>query len=501
MSDIPADDVLDYDEVSVHSGEEMALDPPEDTLQSTQQNTLQPNTQQADGTSSISSYDPDDHHRSLEGQSRVTYDHRTGELSAEPLTAAVEPEGDPAGNEATQADIKQGHSEATSWTPVQRMQACTGDLGVVHASAGKNQPRSNSVAFVTQELKKAQGGWQSSITRLTSRVNDAAATAASVSTEIKTLMAKIARLENEIRTLRDERANIFYSGSESGEPPVWKTGNKRKGRSPHAPAPTKRAHAVQPSRSDSDHDNNTPIDSQRVSTQQTNIPLEQRISSPGRHEDSGLPPPLGLPPALRPSRPSSYQNDSGRGRGASQPSQSKRGESSAPKPWVNPPPLVSALLPPTWSPTYPSNDYDDGYHHESQSQASSFQERNEGRGSSSAGSSHAREAGGGNRGRGKGRVRSDNSHRNDLFPSRNARDTNLPRPFEEPEVAWVDVGSIVWGEKSRDVFWRFCDKIETDNHGPAPRPEYVSNPDKQGHARGRFVAGNFRTVRTSFGKT
>jgi hypothetical protein len=46
----------------------------------------------------------------------------------------------------------------------------------------------------------------------------------------------------------------------------------------------------------------------------------------------------------------------------------------------------------------------------------------------------------------------------------------------------------MWGSRSRDTFIRFCDKINTTVHGPAPYPIYVSPPDTLDFVTARFAA-------------
>ncbi|KAJ7495223.1 hypothetical protein FB451DRAFT_1213637 [Mycena latifolia] len=138
--------------------------------------------------------------------------------------------------------------------------------------------KAGTIAWGVERLNEARAEMKGLVQALTDRIDDTAATADACRLEIKTLTAKLKRVEDEMAALRAERNNIFDTGSESGESTVRTTGNKRKAHSPRASGAVKRARQDQSSTEGSDSEGEAPgpVHPPARST----IPLEQRISDP-----------------------------------------------------------------------------------------------------------------------------------------------------------------------------------------------------------------------------
>ncbi|KAJ7442014.1 hypothetical protein FB451DRAFT_1298100 [Mycena latifolia] len=144
------------------------------------------------------------------------------------------------------------------------------------SSAGGS--KAGTIAWGVERFIETRAEMKGLVQALTDRVDDTAATTDACRLEIKTLTAKLKRVEDEMAALRAERNNIFDTGSESGESTVRTTGNKRKAHSPRASGAVKRARQDRSSTEGSDSEGDAPGPAHPPA--RSIIPLEQRISDP-----------------------------------------------------------------------------------------------------------------------------------------------------------------------------------------------------------------------------
>ncbi|KAJ7031050.1 hypothetical protein C8F04DRAFT_1263321 [Mycena alexandri] len=239
---------------------------------------------------------------------------------------------------------------------------------------------------------------------------------------------------------------------------VRRSGNKRKGRSPRASATAKRARPAQNVSSSSESESDSPRS--RPTHRANPLPLEQRISdAPVRQDPANnyLPPLLPLPPPVTSSSSASAANP-------------------------------SRSLPPVF---HTASLGHGGPHHRSRDLPQALDTPDPQAGELSA-HRHAYP--------GTSRETGPSSSRPPAHAS-GSRGVPQIQPTGHYDVehrgvaAWVEVGPVTWGARTRETFGIFCDHIEAAEYGPAPRPIYVTNADERGYVRAKFVGGNYRNAR------
>jgi hypothetical protein len=429
----------------------------------------------ADQHAPIPSYD-----RSMAGQTQLTFDRAVGSMAVSAASLPVAPAvtqsvaAQPMPPAVMQPVDVEPPAKRGPGRPRTAGKAKSKGLKRVRSAASladdeSAQHRKGTVKWAAARMDETSAEMRAATADLVRRINDATTNAQSERMEIRTLTARLDKLQAEVRSLREERNNIFDSGSESGESPVRKTGNKRKSRSPRGPA--KRVRPSQPSSDGSSSDSDEPAPIKR---KMNPIPLEQRISEP-EHRTR-------LPPSLPPPFQATASSSTVPRPPHTTPATHRNSKDDVPAP----PQRTQPAHPVASSSQVQAGRRDrdasssrptrDDRHRDGNVQQSSYA------GGSQRGRDASRGRGRGGGSKGKGR---DNSH-----------GRHLPPPFErEPDVVWVEMGPVSWGTRSRDVFLAFCDHIDADNFGPAPRPVYVSDPDKDGYANAKFVGANYRNAR------
>jgi len=279
------------------------------------------------------------------------------------------------------------------------------------ASVGK-EPAKNTIAWGVQRLEATRAEIRATSDALVKRVDSAETASATCTMEIRTLAAKLERLDSEVRALREERRNVYDTGSESGESPVRNSGNKRKASSQGVASPSKRTRvATAPARPKANP-----------------VPLEQRISA--------------APPVVQPSQ-AAHVPPASRGPPHPLPSSSKPHQtsaSSARTPYPTAPVRAGPPSAPRAMPSFsmhPNQGVGDQYAARPQSEGS------RGRG----GNPGYRARGRGGSAKGKGR--------------------NRPQGTDAPlDDGRLTIGPLHWGTRSRDLFIQYCHQMEADGYGP-----------------------------------
>ncbi|KAJ7262724.1 hypothetical protein B0H12DRAFT_1231152 [Mycena haematopus] len=290
---------------------------------------------------------------------------------------------------------------------------------------------------------------------LRKEVSDGGSANAACRVRIEAINRTIARHDAELRSLRDELADVRRAnerrgiGSSTGsstddeDVEVAMDHPKRKAASP-LPASGKRQRQSGAQKKEN----------MGESSNTHKMPLQARISD--AHPNLPHGPPPNLPPSHRAAAPNPYPPAVG---------------PSVPLPAAGPNRLAGMDGPSTNTALHQSSDV-------GRRESSSNNRGRRGEGWSSRGMA------GRGRGGGKGKGR---DHDHDL--------ASLPPPsFATTPAAEVEVGPVIWGVRSRDTFIRFCNVIDATAYGPVPHPTWVSNPDSLDFVIARF-ANRFDAVR------